>query len=269
MVGTDGRWPGRGERRGRCLHAGKWQRQWDGKWQAGKRQAVAGKRGIQRLPSDQLRGWAGDAQDAHRQPHAHWHTRFHTNPLFPPSPPPLQDHYKLALGQINMCRNLIDRICHVRSSRAGCLGLGRAVQQGGGAAVRLHPNWGGCGGAGPALLPVTTVGAGLLVPCGARLPRQWLAAELAGSRPLPILHPSCIATPPPDVLPPGPCVPQDYVRLLKYGDSLYRCKQLKRAALGRMCTLMKRQGPSLQYLEQARLGGGVSAVRLVCVWAVG
>lgn len=34
---------------------------------------------------------------------------------------------------------------------------------------------------------------------------------------------------------------KDYVRLLKYGDSLYRCKQLKRAALGRMCTLMKKQ----------------------------
>lgn len=45
---------------------------------------------------------------------------------------------------------------------------------------------------------------------------------------------------------------QDYVRLLKYGDSLYRCKQLKRAALGRMCTLMKRQAPSLAYLEQVR-----------------
>jgi nucleolar GTP-binding protein len=26
-------------------------------------------------------------------------------------------------------------------------------------------------------------------------------------------------------------ISQDYVRLLKYGDSLYRCKQLKRAAL--------------------------------------
>ena len=47
-------------------------------------------------------------------------------------------------------------------------------------------------------------------------------------------------------------VSQDYVRLLKYGDSLYRCKSLKRAALGRMCTLMKRQGPSLAYLEQVR-----------------
>ncbi len=27
--------------------------------------------------------------------------------------------------------------------------------------------------------------------------------------------------------------PQDYLRMIKYGDSLYRCKQLKRAALGR------------------------------------
>jgi nucleolar GTP-binding protein len=45
---------------------------------------------------------------------------------------------------------------------------------------------------------------------------------------------------------------KDYVRLLKFGDSLYRCKQLKRAALGRMCTLMKKQGPSLAYLEQVR-----------------
>ena len=45
-------------------------------------------------------------------------------------------------------------------------------------------------------------------------------------------------------------VSKEYVRLLKYGDSLYRCKQLKRAALGRMCTLMRKQGPSLAYLEQ-------------------
>jgi nucleolar GTP-binding protein len=28
-------------------------------------------------------------------------------------------------------------------------------------------------------------------------------------------------------------VGKDYVRLLKFGDSLYRCKQLKKAALGR------------------------------------
>ena len=45
-------------------------------------------------------------------------------------------------------------------------------------------------------------------------------------------------------------VAKDYVRLMKYGDSLYRCKQLKRAALGRMCTIIKRQKQSLEYLEQ-------------------
>ncbi|KAL2323348.1 hypothetical protein Fmac_027727 [Flemingia macrophylla] len=38
--------------------------------------------------------------------------------------------------------------------------------------------------------------------------------------------------------------------IIKYGDSLYRCKCLKVAALGRMCTVMKRIGPSLAYLEQ-------------------
>ncbi|VDI67808.1 nucleolar GTP-binding protein, partial [Mytilus galloprovincialis] len=47
-------------------------------------------------------------------------------------------------------------------------------------------------------------------------------------------------------------VAKDYSRLLKYGDSLYRCKQLKKAALGRMCTIMKRQKQSLEYLEQVR-----------------
>ncbi|CAD5123844.1 DgyrCDS12150 [Dimorphilus gyrociliatus] len=47
-------------------------------------------------------------------------------------------------------------------------------------------------------------------------------------------------------------VGKEYVRLLKYADSLYRCKQLKIAALGRMCTIMKKQGQSLAYLEQVR-----------------
>ena len=47
-------------------------------------------------------------------------------------------------------------------------------------------------------------------------------------------------------------VSKDYVRLLKFADSLYRCKQLKRAALGRMCTIMKHQKQSLEYLEQVR-----------------
>jgi nucleolar GTP-binding protein len=47
-------------------------------------------------------------------------------------------------------------------------------------------------------------------------------------------------------------VAKDYARLLKYGDSLFRCKQLKRAALGRMCTILKKQASSLGYLEQVR-----------------
>ncbi|KAG6422625.1 hypothetical protein SASPL_119204 [Salvia splendens] len=45
-------------------------------------------------------------------------------------------------------------------------------------------------------------------------------------------------------------IAKDYVRLLKYVDSLYRCKSLKVAALGRMCTVIKRV--TLAYLEQIR-----------------
>jgi len=47
-------------------------------------------------------------------------------------------------------------------------------------------------------------------------------------------------------------IAKDYVRLLKFADSLFRCKQLKKAALGRMATVMKRQKDSLAYLEQVR-----------------
>jgi len=47
-------------------------------------------------------------------------------------------------------------------------------------------------------------------------------------------------------------VARDYVKLIKFGDSLYRCKQLKIAALGRMASIMKRQSDSLSYLEQVR-----------------
>ncbi|CAH9110981.1 unnamed protein product [Cuscuta europaea] len=47
-------------------------------------------------------------------------------------------------------------------------------------------------------------------------------------------------------------IAKDYVKMLKYGDSLYRCKSLKIAALGRMCTVIKRITPSLAYLEQIR-----------------
>jgi nucleolar GTP-binding protein len=47
-------------------------------------------------------------------------------------------------------------------------------------------------------------------------------------------------------------IASDYVRLLKYADSLYRAKLLKRAALGRMCTLLKKLKSSLSYLEEVR-----------------
>lgn len=39
---------------------------------------------------------------------------------------------------------------------------------------------------------------------------------------------------------------------LHTGDSLYRCKALKRAALGRMCTVVKKLQSSLAYLEEVR-----------------
>ncbi|KAK2735787.1 Nucleolar GTP-binding protein 1 [Myotisia sp. PD_48] len=45
---------------------------------------------------------------------------------------------------------------------------------------------------------------------------------------------------------------RDYVRLIKYAQSLFQCKQLKRAALGRMATLCKRLKDPLVYLEQVR-----------------
>lgn len=44
----------------------------------------------------------------------------------------------------------------------------------------------------------------------------------------------------------------DYVKYLKYADSLYQCKQLKRAAMGRMCTCLKKLHGALGYLEQVR-----------------
>lgn len=47
-------------------------------------------------------------------------------------------------------------------------------------------------------------------------------------------------------------IAKDYVRLLKYADSPYKCKVLKRAAFGRMCTTVKKLGESLSYLEEVR-----------------
>jgi len=47
-------------------------------------------------------------------------------------------------------------------------------------------------------------------------------------------------------------ISRDMVRMVKYGDSLYRCKCLKRAALGRMCTVLKGQKSAFTYLEEVR-----------------
>ena len=47
-------------------------------------------------------------------------------------------------------------------------------------------------------------------------------------------------------------IARDMIRMVKYGDSLYRCKCLKRAALGRMCTGLKHQKASLAYLDEVR-----------------
>ncbi|VDN11114.1 unnamed protein product [Dibothriocephalus latus] len=42
---------------------------------------------------------------------------------------------------------------------------------------------------------------------------------------------------------------RDQVKMLKYGDSLYQCKTLKRTA---MCTVIKRQADNLKFLEDTR-----------------
>ncbi|QPG76444.1 Nucleolar GTP-binding protein 1 [Brettanomyces nanus] len=47
-------------------------------------------------------------------------------------------------------------------------------------------------------------------------------------------------------------IARDYVRLLKFGQSLFQCKELKRAALGRMATMVKKLKDPLLYLEQVR-----------------
>jgi len=47
-------------------------------------------------------------------------------------------------------------------------------------------------------------------------------------------------------------IAKDYVKMMKFADSLYKCKMLKRAALGRMCTAVKKLGGSLSYLEEVR-----------------
>lgn len=47
-------------------------------------------------------------------------------------------------------------------------------------------------------------------------------------------------------------ISRDYVRLIKYAQSLFQCKQLKRAGLGRMATIIKRLNNPLKYLDEVR-----------------
>lgn len=47
-------------------------------------------------------------------------------------------------------------------------------------------------------------------------------------------------------------IAHQYVTLMKYADSLYRCKRLKIAALGRFCTVMKQKANALTWLEEVR-----------------
>jgi len=45
---------------------------------------------------------------------------------------------------------------------------------------------------------------------------------------------------------------KDYGKLIKYADSPYKAKMLKRAAIGRMCSSIKKLGHPLSYLEDVR-----------------
>merc|ERR1719198_407719 len=47
-------------------------------------------------------------------------------------------------------------------------------------------------------------------------------------------------------------IAKEYVRMMKFADSLYKAKMLKRAAMGRMCTAAKKLSGSLSYLEEVR-----------------
>lgn len=47
-------------------------------------------------------------------------------------------------------------------------------------------------------------------------------------------------------------IEKEHVKLLKFADSLYRCKELKKAALGKMATRVKKLSEPLRYLEEVR-----------------
>ncbi|EJW05225.1 hypothetical protein EDEG_00690 [Edhazardia aedis USNM 41457] len=45
---------------------------------------------------------------------------------------------------------------------------------------------------------------------------------------------------------------KEYIKLIKFAETAYRAKQLKRAALGRMATAANKLGKSMEYLEEVR-----------------
>ncbi|CAJ1378870.1 unnamed protein product [Effrenium voratum] len=47
-------------------------------------------------------------------------------------------------------------------------------------------------------------------------------------------------------------IAKEYVKMMKFADSLYKCKMLKRAALGRMSTAVKKLQGALSFLEEVR-----------------
>lgn len=47
-------------------------------------------------------------------------------------------------------------------------------------------------------------------------------------------------------------IAKEYVKMMKFADSLYKCKMLKRAALGRMSTSVKKLQGALSFLEEVR-----------------
>lgn len=47
-------------------------------------------------------------------------------------------------------------------------------------------------------------------------------------------------------------IAKEHTRLLNFGDTLYRCKELKKAALGKMASSIKKLAEPLKYLEEVR-----------------
>lgn len=47
-------------------------------------------------------------------------------------------------------------------------------------------------------------------------------------------------------------IEKEFIKLLKFGDTLYRCKQLKRSGMGRCVKAMKKLKANLEYLEEVR-----------------